>query len=675
MAITQVISALANLPSISDPANFEAKTNALLNTDLVTLLSQINTWGGQANALAIAINAVVAGGGIAIDYSFSTVTTATDPTAGRMQLNAATQNTATAMYLDVLSAAGADYTAAIDLFDDSTSAIKGFVMLRSSTDGTKFLLFALTALATPAGFRTATVACVASSAASPFANADPVTLSFMRTGDKGDQGISGTVGGVAGSTVDLLTGTPIASAATINLDTATGNRLHITGTTPITAVTLTRGPRTVFFDGALILTHHASNNNLPGAANITTAAGDRAIYQSDGTIVYCVAYQRADGTALVASSSLMQPGTPGTAVVVSAIASQSFVGTAVISTTRVFALAKNASGYPIVRILDATTGAVLVTSAAFQSVAVQNGNRPSIKMINATQAIVSWEDSTDCWSVVVTDAGASITVGAVLSINTNGGSYGSFTAQMVFSATKVAIFFATGSGPINYNVVTISGSTITKNATANISATAGIASSGMEAVAVSATQGVLATSRNSSQGIEGYVITEAATVLTWSTQRQLVYVSLTGTGTAHHIIYTGTGTRCVLAWGCPFTAGGLATLTITGTGTTARILVSRPTIVAGFGGRSGELKLGKVSTNTIVALASDSVAEHIHLTGFTLSGEKFTEQGSVRVSDYGPPNTSCLDLALMGTTALAYYGDAGNSNYFTAKPTPLGTIV
>lgn len=98
------------------------------------------------------------------------------------------------------------------------------------------------------------------------------------------------------------TGAPIASAATINLDTATGNRVHITGTAPITAVTLTRGPRTVIFDGILPLTHHATDNNLPGAANITTAAGDRAIYESDGTTVYCISYIRKDGTAVVGTS-------------------------------------------------------------------------------------------------------------------------------------------------------------------------------------------------------------------------------------------------------------------------------------------------------------------------------------------------------------------------------------
>jgi hypothetical protein len=97
--------------------------------------------------------------------------------------------------------------------------------------------------------------------------------------------------------VNEAVGSSIASATTINLTTATGNGIHITGTTAITAVTLGAGMRrTVIFDGTLTLTHHSINNNLPGGLNITTAAGDRATYWSDGTTVYCTSYVRADGT-------------------------------------------------------------------------------------------------------------------------------------------------------------------------------------------------------------------------------------------------------------------------------------------------------------------------------------------------------------------------------------------
>lgn len=100
----------------------------------------------------------------------------------------------------------------------------------------------------------------------------------------------------------LPTGAAIASAATVNLDAATGNRVHITGSTDITAVTLTHGPRTVVFDGVLTLTHHDTQNNLPGGGDITTAAGDRAIYESDGANVYCVTYTKANGQALAPSA-------------------------------------------------------------------------------------------------------------------------------------------------------------------------------------------------------------------------------------------------------------------------------------------------------------------------------------------------------------------------------------
>lgn len=104
-------------------------------------------------------------------------------------------------------------------------------------------------------------------------------------------------------------GANIASAGTINLTTATGNTVHVTGTTTITVVTLGAGmTRNVIFDGVLTLTHHATNNNLPGAANITTAAGDRAVYVSDGTTVYCSEYVKADGTAvIVRETSKIQP--------------------------------------------------------------------------------------------------------------------------------------------------------------------------------------------------------------------------------------------------------------------------------------------------------------------------------------------------------------------------------
>jgi len=96
-------------------------------------------------------------------------------------------------------------------------------------------------------------------------------------------------------------GADIASASTADIGAATGNFVHITGTTTITAFgTVAAGARRlVVFDGALTLTHHATSLILPTGVNITTAAGDTAVCISEGSGNWRVAsYQRKDGTAL-----------------------------------------------------------------------------------------------------------------------------------------------------------------------------------------------------------------------------------------------------------------------------------------------------------------------------------------------------------------------------------------
>lgn len=86
-------------------------------------------------------------------------------------------------------------------------------------------------------------------------------------------------------------GADVASASTINLETATGDIVDVTGTTAITAITLNNGHvRTVRFTGALTLTNGASLV-LPSGANITTAAGDFAIFRGyASSVVRCVGY-------------------------------------------------------------------------------------------------------------------------------------------------------------------------------------------------------------------------------------------------------------------------------------------------------------------------------------------------------------------------------------------------
>lgn len=99
-------------------------------------------------------------------------------------------------------------------------------------------------------------------------------------------------------------GADVASSGTTNLDTATGDYVNITGTTSITAVTLSQGRQcTVKFAGILTFTNGASLI-LPTGANITTAAGDTAVLRGEASgVVRCISYNRASGASLVAGGA------------------------------------------------------------------------------------------------------------------------------------------------------------------------------------------------------------------------------------------------------------------------------------------------------------------------------------------------------------------------------------
>lgn len=101
-------------------------------------------------------------------------------------------------------------------------------------------------------------------------------------------------------------GSDIASASTISI--GEGGYFHVTGTTTITDIDFATAKNgrwaMLVFDGALTLTHNATTLVLPGAANITTAAGDSClVYQDAGDNVKVTAYQRGDGTPLVGPTS------------------------------------------------------------------------------------------------------------------------------------------------------------------------------------------------------------------------------------------------------------------------------------------------------------------------------------------------------------------------------------
>lgn len=128
------------------------------------------------------------GGAITIGYSFSTTTTDSNPGAGKMRLDNATENLSNFIRLNLADINGKDWTNVIDEFDDSNSTIKGQIRIIKTGDPSKFLVFDVYGTDIQVGYRNIQVVNTGSSEASPFINNDLVTLLFTRTGDKGNNG-------------------------------------------------------------------------------------------------------------------------------------------------------------------------------------------------------------------------------------------------------------------------------------------------------------------------------------------------------------------------------------------------------------------------------------------------------------------------------------------------------
>ena len=117
-------------------------------------------------------------------------------------------------------------------------------------------------------------------------------------------GSNWTIIGGNATTQKWKKGADVASATALPV-IGDGNYFDVTGTTAVTSIN-SLGIGTVIklhFDGILTLTHHATDLVLPGAANITTAAGDEAelVQYADGDW-RCTNYTKADGKAVVVDS-------------------------------------------------------------------------------------------------------------------------------------------------------------------------------------------------------------------------------------------------------------------------------------------------------------------------------------------------------------------------------------
>jgi hypothetical protein len=182
-----------------------------------------------ANAqLAAIIAAIEAGlqvsGALTVGYVFSATTGDSDPGAGQLRLDNATQNAATIIRADLADASGVSVATLLDQLTLSSSSVKSLIRLFKTADPSKWLTFQATSQATPAGYRNISVSVIGASSTSPFVDGDALSMVATVSGDKGSAGAA--------------TGFPYAwSTATTASDPSAG-KVKVNNATPASATLL-----------------------------------------------------------------------------------------------------------------------------------------------------------------------------------------------------------------------------------------------------------------------------------------------------------------------------------------------------------------------------------------------------------------------------------------------------
>ena len=131
-------------------------------------------------------------------YKFDTGTSDADPGAGELAFNNGTYASATVIYIDDADANGVTVVTDILTWDDSTSTIRGYLMIYDINDRSTYARFKITGASTDAsGYVKLAVAHLASN--NTFSAADELSVTFVRNGDTGDTGSQGPQGDTGGS--------------------------------------------------------------------------------------------------------------------------------------------------------------------------------------------------------------------------------------------------------------------------------------------------------------------------------------------------------------------------------------------------------------------------------------------------------------------------------------------
>jgi hypothetical protein len=226
------------------------------------------------------------GNNVGLRYNFSTTTTDSDPGTGIFRYNNALAENTGQIYIDLSDQGSVDFTAFIDSWDDSTSAIKGYIEIDSNSNAdTTFAIFQLNSITSATGYRKLVVTHLSGGTPS---NGEACAIRFYRTGNIGAQGTVGTTGakgdlgpqgaqGTTGTSFTFYGEYSLSGGPTSNGVYVPNNVVTYLGST-YTCITITNGAQNPTFTGFWTLT------SAKGATGTTGAKGDLGPQGAQGTV-------------------------------------------------------------------------------------------------------------------------------------------------------------------------------------------------------------------------------------------------------------------------------------------------------------------------------------------------------------------------------------------------------
>ena len=252
-----------------------------------------------------------------IKQAYSSTTTDGDPGAGTFRLNNATPASATEAYLDNIDSGGSTVSTVFDLYDDSTSTVKGYIRFEKSADATVWAQFQVTgSVVDGTGYRKLTLANGAGSGS--FTNTDTFAITFTRTGDKGDTGATGatgpagSMGGPVSSTDNAIVrfdgtgGTTVQDSAVLIDDTTGTTYPAVSDSGALGSATKMWGD--LFLASGGVINWNAGDVTVTHSANTLAFAGASSGYSFDAVVLPASSDGAALGSGAVMWSDLFLAG-------------------------------------------------------------------------------------------------------------------------------------------------------------------------------------------------------------------------------------------------------------------------------------------------------------------------------------------------------------------------------